>query len=276
MLGSVVVLGLLTVPDGMRLIAVLMVISRPRPVQNLFAYWVGCLIINVFVLLIPLLVLHFTPPLRSFVEGLIRWATAATAGSSAVQPIQIGIGVLALLIAAVMTARLRLRQRASLPAPGGNTSTLVQDSDTPTAFSRLLGGGQDAATEGGSAIRRLLGRVYKVWENGFLYKAWKNGSVWVSLLMGASYSPPQTTIALAIIAASGAPIGAQIMAAGAFVVVLLAIVEITLVTHLFAPAKTEAVLRLLRDWLQAHSRQILIVFFAVLGLWLMATGVGIV
>jgi len=263
----------------MRLIAILMVISRPRPVQNLFAYWVGCLIINVFVLLIPLLVLHFTPPLRSFVEGLIRWATAATAataGSSGVQPIQIGIGVLALLIAAVMTARLRLRQRASLPAPGGNTSTLVQDSDTPTAFSRLLGGGQDAATGGGSAIRRLLGRVYKVWENGFLYKAWKNGSVWVSLLMGASYSPPQTTIALTIIAASGAPIGAQIMAAGAFVVVLLAIVEITLVTHLIAPAKTEAVLRLLRDWLQAHSRQILIVFFAVLGLWLMATGVGIV
>src|SRR6185295_8533428 len=107
MLGSVVVLALLSVPDAMRLIAILMVISRPRPVQNLFAYWVGCLIINVFVLLIPLLVLHFTPLLRSFVEGLIRWATAATAataGSFGVQPIQIGIGVLALLIAAVMTA----------------------------------------------------------------------------------------------------------------------------------------------------------------------------
>jgi hypothetical protein len=277
MLESVVVLALLTVPDGMRLIAILMVISRPRPVQNLFAYWVGCLIINVFVLLIPLLVLHFTPPLRSFVEGLIRWATAtATAGSSGVQSIQIGIGVLALLIAAVMTARLRLRQRASLPATGGNTSTLVQDSNTPATISRLLGGGQDAATEGGSAIRRLLGRAYKVWENGSIYKAWKNGSVWVSLLMGVTYSPPQTTIALTIIAASGAPIGAQIMAASAYVVVLLAIVEITLVTHLFAPAKTEAVLRLLRDWLQAHSRQILIVFLAVVGFWLVATGLRIV
>src|SRR6478672_351145 len=259
MLGSVVVLALLSVPDAMRLIAILMVISRPRPVQNLFAYWVGCLIINVFVLLIPLLVLHFTPPLRSFVQGLIGWATAtATAGSSGVQPIQIGIGVLALLIAAVMTARLRLRQRASLPAPGGNTSTLVQDSNTPTAISRLLG------------------RVSNVWENGSLYKAWKNGSVWVSLLMGATYSPPQTTIALTIIAASGAPIGTQIIAASAFVLVLLAIVEITLVTHMIAPAKTEAVLRLLRDWLQAHSRQILIVFFAVVGFWLVATGVGIV
>jgi hypothetical protein len=275
MFGSVVVLALLAVPDAMRLVAILMVISRPRPVQNLFVYWVGCLIINVFVLLIPLMVLHFTPPLRSFVQGLISSATA-TAGSSAVQPIQIGIGVLALLIAAVMTARLRLRQRASLPAPGGNTSTLVQGSNTSPAISRLLGSAQDTATEGGSAVRRLLGRGYNVWKNGPLYKAWKSGSVWVSFLMGLTYSPPQTTIALTIIAASEAPIGTQIMAASVFVVVLLAIVETTLVTHLVAPAKTETVLRLLGDWLQAHSRQILIVFFAVVGFWLVATGVGIV
>jgi len=270
---SVLVLALLAALNPLRLGLAFLVISRPRPAQNLLAFWVGCLIVSLSYLLVPLMALHFTPMFSSFAHDV---GTPGTVASSTVRHIQIGAGVLALSIAVLLTLRFSARQRAHLPTPGANTSTLEPESNTSTATSRLLGRGQDAPMEGGSAIRRLLGRVYKVWENGFLYKAWKKGSVWVSLLMGASYSPPQTTIALTIIAASGAPIGAQIMAAGAFVVVLLAIVEITLVTHLFAPAKTEAVLRLLRDWLQAHSRQILIVFFAVLGLWLMATGVGIV
>jgi Sap, sulfolipid-1-addressing protein len=263
MWGSVLGLALLTVPDALRVVAILLVISRPRPVQNLFAYWVGCLIVNGFVLLVPLMVLHFTPTLRSLVQGLV---SPATASSSTVQPIQIGMGVLALLIAALLVARLRLRRRAYLPTPSGDTSIRVQDSDTPTGISRLLGRAKDAATEGGSVIWRLLGR---------LYNAWEKGSLWVSVLMGLTYVPPQVSIALTIIVASGAAIGTQLSAAIAFLVVMLAVVEITLCSYLIAPGKTEAVLRVLHDWLLAHRRQILIAFFAVLGLWLVAAGLGI-
>jgi len=115
---------------------------------------------------------------RSFAQDL-----ASPATSSTVRHIQIGMGVLALSIAALMTVRslTRPRQRAQLPTPGGNTSTLVLDSNTPTAISRLLGRAQDAPTEGGSAIRRLLGRAHNAWENG---------SLWVAFVIGFGLGGP--------------------------------------------------------------------------------------
>ena len=263
MWSSVLVLALVTAADPLRLFATFLVVSRPRPVPNLLAYLVGCLMLNVFILLIPLIVLHFTPMFRSFLEDL---AGPTTAGGSTVQPVPIGIGGLALLIAAVMTVRLRVSQRANLPTRGGDTSTMVLESNTPTASSRPFGRSDDAAAEG-SAIRRLLGRIYNAWEHGAL---------WVSGLMGMLYSPPQVTIALTIIAASGAAIGAQLSAAIVFVVVMLAIVEIILVSCLVAPVKTQEVLRPLHDWVQARRRQVLAGVFAVIGLSLMATGMGII
>ena len=130
MWSSVLVLALVTAADPLRLFATFLVVSRPRPVPNLLAYLVGCLMINVFILrLIPLIVLHFTPMFRSFLEDL---AGPTTAGESTVQPVPIGIDGLALLIAAVMTVRLRVSQRANSPTQGGDTSTMVLESNTPT------------------------------------------------------------------------------------------------------------------------------------------------
>ena len=84
------------------------------------------------------------------------------------------------------------------------------------------------------------------------------------------YSPPQVTIALTIIAASGAAIGAQLSAAIVFVVVMLAIVEIILVGCLVAPVKTQEVLRPLHDWVQARRRQVLAGVFG--SYWAVADG----
>jgi hypothetical protein len=89
--------------------------------------------------------------------------------------------------------------------------TAVLDSNTPSAISRLLGRARDAGTEGGSAIRRLLGRLL-----------------------------------LAIIVISGAAIGTQISAAVTLIVGMLAVVETILVSYLAVPAKTQAALRQLR------------------------------
>jgi len=264
MWSSVLVLALVTVPDPLRLIATFFVISRPRPVQSLLAYWAGCLTINVLVLLVPLMVLYFTPTLRSFVQDL---AGPATVGHSTIRPAQIGLGVLALLVAALMTVRSRARQRANLPTPAGNTSTPVLDSNTPPAISRPLGRAQDAATKGGSAIQRLLGRAYDSWENG---------SLWVTFWAGMLYSPAQVSIALALIAATGAAIVAQLTAAIAFIVAMLAVVEIILVSCVITPAKTQAVLGRLHDWVQAHLRQVLIAIPAVLGVSQLVAGMGLI
>jgi hypothetical protein len=264
MWGSVLVLALLMGLNPVRLGLILLVISRPRPMQNLLAYWVGGLTVSVPYVLVPLMVLHFTPWFRSLAHDL---ATPATGASSTVRHIQFGVGVLALSIAALMTVRFLARQRAHLPTPGANTSTLVPDSNTPTAISRLLSRAQHAPTEGASAIRRLLGRAHNAWETG---------SLWVAFVIGVVLgpAPEESLFILAIIVASGAAIGTQVCAAIAFVIGLLAVVEIILVSYLAKPAKTQAIVQLLHDWARAHRRKILVAILAVIGVSLVANGMG--
>jgi hypothetical protein len=79
---------------------------------------------------------------------------------------------------------------------------------------------------------------------------------------------------LAIIVPSGAGIGTQVSAAIAFVVGMLAVVEIMLASYLVAPAKTQAVVQLLHDWARAHRRKVLVAIFAVVGIALVAQGMG--
>jgi Sap, sulfolipid-1-addressing protein len=263
MWSSVLGLALLAALHPVPLGLTLLMISRPRPVQNLLAYWVGSLTSCVPALLVPLIVVHSTRMFRFLAQG-----SATPAASSTVRHIQIGIGVVALSIAALMTVRFLARRRARLAAPENNTSTLVLDSDTPIAIGRLLNWKQDAATEGGSAIRRLLGRAHNAWENGSLWVAWVIGL--------GSVSADGVLFVAAIIVASGAAIGTQVSAAIAFLVVMYAVVEIIFVTYLAWPEKTQAVLQLLHDWARAHRRQVLIAIFAVVGVSQLTQGMGLV
>ncbi|WP_375485445.1 GAP family protein [uncultured Mycobacterium sp.] len=253
--------GLLTGLDPMRLGLTLLVISRPRPVQNLLAYGVGNLIACIFTVVLPLTVLHVTPMVKTFADHVTT--------SSPVRHIQIGIGVFALSTAALLTVHslTRRRQRAQLRTPDGTTSTLVLDSKTPTAISRLLDRAQGVQTEGGSAFRRLLGRVHNAWENG---------SLSVSLVIGLGTGPPLDGVLFLItfIVASGASTGAQVIAAIAFVVGMLAVVEIVLVSYLAAPAKTQPIVQRLHDWARIHRRKILIAMLTVGGVALVASGAG--
>src|SRR5258708_38125729 len=112
--GEVLGVALLVSLNPMLLGFILLVISRPRPVQNLLAFWVGCLIVNVPAFLVSLMVLHLVPTFASVARDL-----ATPDPGSTVQPLQLGTGVLALLIAALMAVRLWVRQRANEPAPDG-------------------------------------------------------------------------------------------------------------------------------------------------------------
>jgi Sap, sulfolipid-1-addressing protein len=266
MWSSVLLMALLVSLDPVRFAFILLIVSRPRPVQNLLAYWIGCVIACVSILLVPLMVLHFTPTFTSFNHDL---AVPSTTASSTVQYIQIGVGVLALVIAALMAVRVSARRRAPLPAAGGNTSTLVLDPDTPTATSRLQSRALDAATESESAILRLPGRIRNAWENG---------SLWVAFVIGLLSGPPPSPLlfVLTTIATGSAVIGTQVSAVIAFVIVMLAVVEIILVSYLAAPAKTEAVLQRVHDWVQPYRRQIVAGIFALAGVMLVAKGMAII
>ena len=258
------VLTLLVAFDPVRLGIILLLISRPRPVQSLLAYWVGAMIVSVPYMLIPLTLLHVTPIFRSFAQGL---AAPATFASPTVRHIQIGIGVVTLSLAALMTAHFWARRRTQLPTPDGNTATLVPDSNKATAISPLLGRAQNAPAEDESAIRRLLRRGHNAWESG---------SSWVALVIGLGSGPPPLTVLLVLttVMASGAAIGAQVSVALAWIVVMFAVVEIILVSYLATPAKTQAVLRQLHNWSLAHSQQVVVAMLAVIGVALVTHGMG--
>ena len=267
MWSSVVVLALPIALDPVRLGVNLLLVSRPRPAQNLLVYWAGCVLASVLLLLVPILVLHFTPTFSSFVHDL---ANPATTASSTVRQAQIVMGVLALSVAAFLTVRSWRRQRAPLPS-GTGTSTLLADHDAPNPISRLLtrgDAGQQRDGHSGSGIRRLLGRAQDAWESGAL---------WVAFVIGfwAGPNPSLVIFALTTILTSGAAIGMQIAVAAAFVVETLAVVEIVLVSNLVSPTKTQAFLRVLHDWVGARRRQVLAAMLALIGLALVAQGTGI-
>ena len=84
------VLTFMVALDPVRLGATLLMISRPRPVQNMLVYWIGSMTVGVTYMLGPLAVLHVTPFFRSFAQHL---ASPATFENPTVRHIQIGMGV---------------------------------------------------------------------------------------------------------------------------------------------------------------------------------------
>ncbi|MGB3484688.1 MAG: GAP family protein [Mycobacterium sp.] len=260
---ALAVVGML---NPVRLGVTLLVSSRPRPLQNLLAYWAGSLTMGIPALVVPLILLHHTPAFGTFTED---WA--APESGSAIRYIQIGAGALALLIAALIAvpALRRQRQLTLVLAPEETTSVLVPDSTAPPALSPSPDHTPDAAAVGGSTVRRLI---------KLAHNAWENGSAWVSWVVGLSMGPAPDVIlfSLAIIVASGAAVSTQVIAAIVYVLGVLAVVEIILVTYLIAPAKTQAALQRLHDWTSAHRKQLVIVILTVMGLSMLAHGSGIV
>jgi hypothetical protein len=223
------------------------------------------LLTNLPVVLIPLLMLNLMPVFRTTADSL------ATAGpDSTARHVQLGIGVLALSISAIIALRFRARRRASVPTPVAVVSGVAPDSHTSTPVSPPRDSRTDGSVQRRSTIRRLIDRANH---------AWDNGSLWVALLAGMSFLPAGPAIVLLVdtsIVASGAPLGAQIIAGVVFVLGMLAVFEVTLVSHLIAPAKTQAVLRPLHNWALAHRPQLVAAIVAVVGIWLVARGSGIV
>jgi hypothetical protein len=266
MWGSVMVLALPIALDPVRLGVNLLLISRPRPAQNLFVYWIGCVSASFVLLLVPLLVLHFTPLFSSFAHDL---ANPHTTASSTLRNVQIGLGALVLMIAASMAMRLAARRRRVPVSVGaGEASTQEADSAASSPVSRLLSRGKDAPAEGGSIVQRLLGRAHRAWESGAL---------WVALVIGfwAGPNPSLVVFSLATIVASGTAIGAQIGAAVVFVVVSLAVVEAVLISNVVAPVRTQTVLRRVHDWVGHRRGQIVVAILTLVGLAFVAQGTGV-
>jgi len=259
------VVALLSGFNPVRLGITLLVISRPQPMQNLFVYWVGCLVASVLFLLLPLFLLHATPLLGSFANDL---ATPTTGASSTARHVQIGLGVLILLGATVIVVRSLTTSRRAKQPKADAKSAMAVNSASPIGVSRPVENERNDSTADGSAVRRLLRRGRNAWENGAL---------WVSFVIGLYTGPgiDGAIYVLAIIVPSGATVAAQFGAAIMFVLVMLAIVEITLVSRLVTPSKTYKVIQVLHDWAQAHGRKLLVAMLAVIGVAMLSQGLGV-
>nr|WP_083654157.1 GAP family protein [Mycobacterium sp. GA-1841] len=234
------------------LAVIVLMISRPRPVQNLAAYWLGSLIVSLAGLLIPLMVLHIAPAFRSFSENLTTSGKNPTA-----QLVQFGMGVAMLAVAGVVSVR-AVRERSRQPVPAGRTADGTQEAAAPAQMMSPFGTSPDTAPADGSPFRRLVGR---------LQGAWEGGALWVAFAFGLAGLPPPMLVLFVLtpIATSGYPVGVQILAVILFVIGMFAVVEVTLVSYFLAPARTVAVLRPLHDWALAHRRHMLIAIFSVAG-----------
>jgi Sap, sulfolipid-1-addressing protein len=236
MCSAVLVLSLLVALDPVRIGITALLISRPRPMLNLFVFWLGGMAAGIATALVVLLFL------RDFTISLMQEVDSASS-SQTVACIQVMIGVLAVLIA----ARLWARQRTPVPVTGGDSSVLVLEPNTATGSSRLSIRGQ---LEGGSLVVAFVAGL-------------------------ALATPPVEYLAvMAAILASGTTAAEQLGAAVIFTVVAFTVVEVPLITYVATPAKTIAVVQRLNLWIGERRQAIPALVVGAIGVLLMVTGIG--
>ena len=238
MWSAVFLLSIVVAMDPVRIGITALLLSRPRPVLNLFVFWLGGMTAGITVALVVLLFL------RDLALPVLR-AAISTVSSPTAAHIHVMIGVLAVLIA----ARFWARQRAPAAVTGADSSGPLLQPNTVTASSRL-------------SIRERL----------------EGGSLVVVFVAGLALATPpvEYLAALITILASTATVGAQVGAALMFTLVAFTVVEVPLIGYLTTPATTVAVVRRLNEWIHARRQVIPAVLIGVVGALLMVTGMGTV
>jgi Sap, sulfolipid-1-addressing protein len=245
MWGTVFVLALLTSTDPVRFGLATVLISRPRPIINLFLFWLGGMATGIFVALAFLL--QFRKDLPFVMEKVTTTLAGISGGAT-----QIAIGVLALVAAAVIATSFSARQPSLLRTRTGGPA----QRDNPQAH-------------GPTVLGQLWARTQKSLQNDHLWMAFVAG-------LGSATPPVEYLIAIATILASGRAFGTQICAAVMFTVVVLAVVEVPLVCYVAIPAKTQTIMLRLQSCIQMRRRQIFASTLAVAGAWLLTKGAGLV
>ncbi|BBY39869.1 membrane protein [Mycobacterium mantenii] len=241
MWGTVLALALWLSIDPTRPVIVMVMMSRPRPRHNLVAYWLGGVAAGIAPGLGGVVLLLTLRDSLAVVEHARSTVARFTGGY-----LQIVIGVLALLIAAAVSAGFPGRRQAGM-LPYGGASVLQPIAPAPS--------------------ERIVARVKH---------ALRGGNPWVAFGIGlvSTMPPADYLVVLIVIASSGAAIGTQFGAVVTFTLVVLTLIEIPLVSYLVMPARTQAAVLQLQRIVLPHRRRILTVVPAVAGILLVTAGVG--
>lgn len=235
---TVVLLGLAVSIEPARIGLIALLLTRPRPARHLAVFLCTGLAMSLSVGFTVLFVFH-----HSFLgKGNFNPAL-----------IQIGIGVVALLLGGLLISKIPLRQfsrkeMAEVPAGGANETALeVEQELAPTRF------------------KRLSTRV----------KAFMQGeSSWFSGSIGAALAMPSVDYfaLLALIIASKTPPIEQATALVTFLLLASWAAVIPLLSFLVAPAKTQIWVQRFNEWIRTRTRRHAGMFVAVLGLILVGVG----
>lgn len=251
---AVLFVGLGMAIDPLRLGVVLVLVSRPKPVANLLACWLGGMVagiaLGVAVLVgfrdVVLLVINNVMS----VIGHIRSTVAILDGGG----LQITLGVLALLAVVVPIVRRRARVRAGVGAEvsGGypcDVTPAPPKSHVLSIFAHLA-----------TITNKILQR----------------GSVWPAFLVGlGSATPPyECIVVLTVIMASGAALGTQLGAFVLYTLILLAVIEIPLIAYIAMPDKTQALIQSLQNVIQNHRHRITQAALSTVGVSFVVQGIG--
>ncbi|WP_078326761.1 GAP family protein [Mycobacteroides salmoniphilum] len=212
-------LGVSVEPTRLGLTVVML--NRPRPLLQLFVFLCGAFVMGLSLGLTLLFVLRVSPMGNADVSGPY---------------IQVGLGVLALLVAAVLAITASIRRPAAAPrAPR----------------SGLAG--------------KLTTRV-----RGFL----RNNSLWVAGVSGLGIALPSADFlaVIALIHASGATQPVQSMALLFFNAVAFSMVALPLLSYAAMPARTYEMVSALHTWIRTRRRIDVAAIVAILGLIILTLG----
>jgi hypothetical protein len=166
--------------------------------------------------------------------------------------IQVGIGVVALLLGALLMSKIPLRQFAKrdlveVPAGTADSAVVVQDPPPPSRFNRLS-----------TRVR------------GFL----QGESSWFSGSIGAALAMPSVDYMalLALIIASKTPPIEQATALVTFLLLASWAAVIPLVSFMIVPGKTRIWVQRFNEWIRTRTRKHAGAFVAVVGIVLLAVG----
>jgi hypothetical protein len=245
MWATVLFLGFGLSIDPLRLGLVVVLVSRRRPMPNLFAFWVGGMVAGVglgmaVLLLFREIALTAIDSAASTISDVRSSVVIFTGGR-----LQITLGVLMLLVVAHLVARQRARARMRV----GDASVLAQEPRPPSIWARLANRNRDML------------------QSGFVWPAFLVG-------LGSATPPLECVMVLTVIMASGAAATTQLSAFVVFTLLVLSGIEIPLVTYLAMPQKTEAAMLRLNNWLCVNRRLILQTTLAATGVVLVVKGLG--
>lgn len=201
-----------------RLGLTVLMLNRPRPLLQLFVFLCGAFAMGLSLGLTLLFVLRVSPMGKADISGPY---------------IQVGLGVLALSVAAVLAVTASVRRSPAPPRTG-----------TPG---------------------KLATRVRGFLQNNSLWVAGVSG-------LGIALPSADFLAVIALIHASGATQPVQSMALLFFNVVAFSMVGLPLLSYAAMPGKTYAVLTALHGWVQSRRRIDVAVMVAVLGLLMLALG----